>query len=187
MLCHLVFPYEWVECSDKDSCEKAAHLNDSPELLNSYPHEWLIQLLGCSLLDETQVAWVDSNRKFHRDDGPALEKASGHMLWFQHGKKHRLDGPAEYNNGGGSYWFSHGMSKLRNEVGLKVKSEEWWVDGKRHRVDGPALLWENGSEMWWMNDGLHRYDGPAVTKVDGEQEWWIEGIQYTYEMFCYYD
>jgi hypothetical protein len=38
--------------------------------------------------------------KYHREDGPAYEKADGRKEWFLHGKRHREDGPAiEYADG----------------------------------------------------------------------------------------
>ena len=40
------------------------------------------------------------NGKLHRDDGPAIEYASGHKEWYLNGKLHREDGPAiEYSYG----------------------------------------------------------------------------------------
>ena len=52
--------------------------------------------------------WYNSNRKFHRDDGPACEYSNGTKHWFQHGVRHRDDGPAvEWANGDQSSWFLH--------------------------------------------------------------------------------
>ena len=42
---------------------------------------------------------------FHREDGPAIEWASGCKGWLQHGKYHRLDGPAFESSEGCTWWF----------------------------------------------------------------------------------
>ena len=45
---------------------------------------------------------------FHREDGPAVEQASGGKLWLQNSKLHRLDGPATENDDGSKQWFVNG-------------------------------------------------------------------------------
>jgi hypothetical protein len=71
------------------------------------------------------------NGKCHREDGPAVERASGAKEWRLNGKLHREDGPAsEWANG----------------------NKEWWLNGKLHREDGPASEWANGTKEWWLND-----------------------------------
>ena len=48
------------------------------------------------------------NGKLHREDGPAVEWASGTKRWHLNGELHREDGPAiEYANGG-NYWYFNG-------------------------------------------------------------------------------
>jgi hypothetical protein len=49
--------------------------------------------------------WYDSDGKLHRDDGPAIEHASGAKEWFQHGNIHREDGPAGEWIDGYKEWF----------------------------------------------------------------------------------
>lgn len=47
--------------------------------------------------------------QLHRDDGPAIEFATGDKFWYLNGLLHRTDGPAvEYANG----------------------SKEWYINGK---------------------------------------------------------
>tara|TARA_R110000851_G_scaffold33365_1_gene88686 strand:- start:420 stop:767 length:348 start_codon:yes stop_codon:yes gene_type:complete len=75
--------------------------------------------------------WFNSNRKFHRDDLPAIEYADGANSWYQHGEYHRDDGPAVILTDGEKWWFKH---------------------GKRHRTDGPAVQRANGTKAWWLND-----------------------------------
>ena len=92
--------------------------------------------------------------KLHREDGPAVEYATGTKEWWQHGLQHRLDGPAvELSNG----------------------DKVWWQDGKIHRLDGPAVECANGTKAWRQHGKLHREDGPAVEWADGDKEWWQHG------------
>ena len=68
--------------------------------------------------------------KYHREDGPAIERADGSKAWFLNGKRHREDGPAiEYADG----------------------SRRWWLHGKRHREDGPAIENADGTRRWWLH------------------------------------
>ena len=71
------------------------------------------------------------NGQLHREDGPAIEWASGFQSWYRNGKRHREDGPAiEWSSG----------------------SKAWCLNGKLHREDGPAIEWSSGSKEWWLND-----------------------------------
>ena len=71
------------------------------------------------------------NGKYHREDGPAVERANGTKKWYLHGEQHREDGPAvEYANG----------------------AKEWYLHGKRHREDGPAIEFADGNKSWYLND-----------------------------------
>jgi hypothetical protein len=38
--------------------------------------------------------WFDENKKYHREDGPAIEFKNGTKMWFIHGKLHRENRPA---------------------------------------------------------------------------------------------
>ena len=47
------------------------------------------------------------NGKIHREDGPAVERASGYKAWYNNGKAHREDGPAiEYVDGPKEWWLN---------------------------------------------------------------------------------
>ena len=50
------------------------------------------------------------NGKKHREDGPAVECASGSKAWWLNGERHREDGPA-----------------IESAIGFK----SWWLNGKR--------------------------------------------------------
>ena len=100
--------------------------------------------------------WYDSQDRFHREDGPAVEWGDGSGLeWFIEGKLHREDGPA----------FTAGDGFLC----------EWHRHGQLHREDGPAVEGFGGHAEWWQNGRRHREDGPAVEAADGTREWYLDG------------
>ena len=81
------------------------------------------------------------NGKYHREDGPAVERASGSKEWWLNGCQHREDGPA---------------------VELASGSKRWYVNGNRHREDGPALEYADGYKEWY----LHGKEAHPETIVD---------------------
>lgn len=103
--------------------------------------------------------WRNEKGQLHREDGPAIEYASGQKEWYLNGQCHREFAPAiEYVDG----------TKL------------WYLNGKLHREGGPAREFADGHKEWWQNDKLHRLDGPAVTypknsAFAGLDGWWIDG------------
>ena len=71
------------------------------------------------------------NGKRHREDGPAIERASGYKEWWLNDKLHREDGPAvERSNG----------------------TKSWFLNNKLHREDGPAFECADGYKEWYLND-----------------------------------
>ena len=62
---------------------------------------------------------------FHREDGPAVEFASGSKVWYINGMRHRVGGPAvEWCNG----------------------NKEWWVNGERMSPEKEIIL-----NKWWSS------------------------------------
>jgi len=53
--------------------------------------------------DGTKVWWL--NRKYHREDGPAVEYPDGTKVWWLNGKYHREDGPAIERPNGTKVWY----------------------------------------------------------------------------------
>ena len=45
------------------------------------------------------------NGKFHRINGPAIERPDGAKLWYKNGERHRKDGPAFKYPNGTEKWF----------------------------------------------------------------------------------
>jgi len=66
------------------------------------------------------------NGRYHRTDGPAIERANGDKEWYLNDKLHRTDGPAiDYANG----------------------RKQWYLNGKLHREGGPAIEGEDGKTV----------------------------------------
>lgn len=68
--------------------------------------------------------------KLHREDGPAVEYASGTKYWYRNGKCHREDGPA---------------------IELCDGDRAWYLNDMRHREDGPAIECSDGYRSWYLN------------------------------------
>ena len=107
---------------------------------------------------EDRTEWF-LNDLLHREDGPAIEYASGHNYWYKNGVLHREDGPAiEYANG----------------------DKFWYKNGLRHREDGPACEWSSGTKYWYIEgkeltekEFLQRNKPCTGKKVT------IDGVDYT--------
>ena len=59
--------------------------------------------------------YYNSAGQVHRDEGPAVEHASGINEWCQNGVLHRKDGPAIDFGSGGGLWFIHGRRCSKKE------------------------------------------------------------------------
>jgi len=74
--------------------------------------------------------WRNKGGQFHREDGPAIEYASGGKEWRRDDLLHRADGPAlEFANG----------------------DKVWYLNGKLHREDGAAVEHADGTYEWHLN------------------------------------
>jgi hypothetical protein len=71
-------------------------------------------------VDDSGRAWY-VNGKLHRDDGPAIEFASGDKEWYLNGKLHRTDGPAIEVISGATYWYLNGVEVTQAEVMTPAK------------------------------------------------------------------
>ena len=81
--------------------------------------------------------YYNSAGELHRDGGPAVEYADGHMEWWRHGQLHRNHGPA-------AIWWNG--------------TKEWYQNGQLHRTDGPAIEWANGRKDWFINGTIMTVD-----------------------------
>lgn len=92
-----------------------------------------------------------------------LYKLAGARAWWKHGKWHREDGPAVERPNGTTQWWRNG--NLHRDDGPAVQSAdgtiEWWRNGLLHRTDGPAIEWADGTREWWKNGKFIRKSDPA--------------------------
>jgi len=109
------------------------------------------------------IEWRNNeNGKLHREDGPAVMRASGGQEWWVNGKFHREDGPAVEHADG---------------------DKSWWINGELHREDGPAVEHVNGRKDWYQNGKRHCLDGPAVEHANGKKEWYVNNQKLTEQEF----
>ena len=80
---------------------------------------------------EDRTEWF-LNDLLHREDGPAIEYASGHKYWYKNGVIHREDGPAiEYANGD-KFWYLKEVELTEKEFLQRNKP----CTGKKVTIDG---------------------------------------------------
>ena len=112
--------------------------------------------------NDNTIYWYNEDGRLHREDGPAIEYASGTKSWYLNGQLHREDGPAvEWADG----------------------TKKWYLNGQLHREDGPAYEGANGTKSWHINGELHREDGPAIEWANSYKEWYLNDEELTEEEF----
>ena len=100
--------------------------------------EFNTKVLTRKVTEDGDIVWRNAQGELHREDGPAVELASGSKIWYRNGKYHRDGGPA-------AEWYN---------------GETWWCrDGRLHREDGPACIDAGGKKSWWLN-------GTQVTEAE---------------------
>ena len=72
------------------------------------------------------------NGKFHREDGPAIERANGSKAWYINGKLHREDGPAIEWTDRYKHWYLNG--KLVSEQDVLNLSQTLEIEGVKYSV-----------------------------------------------------
>ena len=60
------------------------------------------------------------NGKLHREDGPAVEYASGDKFWYLNGRCHREDGPAVERPNGYKSWYINDEQYTEEEYYSKL-------------------------------------------------------------------
>ena len=73
------------------------------------------------------------NGKRHREDGPAIERASGSKDWYLNGKRHREDGPAIERANGGKWWYLNGEQLTEAEFNQRMSKP---CSGKVVEIEG---------------------------------------------------
>lgn len=66
--------------------------------------------------------WFNEDYRLHREDGPAIEWATGTKFWYIDGDFHRINGPAiEYSFGENEWWYENN----RAPVNSQEEFEQW--------------------------------------------------------------
>lgn len=128
--------------------------------------------------------WV-KNGITHREDGPAIERASGLKIWILNGilfssEKEYLKEILRMADPDISFKKVNSPDEIHRNYSGAVEypdgAKYFYLNGKVHRTDGPAIFNPNGNRYWQQNNLLHRVDGPAVESYDGRvKQWWVNG------------
>jgi hypothetical protein len=81
--------------------------------------------------------WYNEQDQLHREDGPAVELASGTKCWYLNDKCHREDGPAVELANGDKRWFLNGKKLTEAEFNSRTKScngKVVEIDGKKYKL-----------------------------------------------------
>lgn len=111
MTAHLTLPYKWVDCNETATCSECTHLNQTAEELNSYPQEWVKELIPKNFLGSSIVIY-DNEGHVNNSTGPAVEYGDGTLEWWQNDKPHREDGPAVIRANGETEYYVHGRQVI---------------------------------------------------------------------------
>lgn len=82
-----------------------------------------------TILEDGTKIWKSLDGKYHQEDGPAIEEASGDKYWFINGSLHRLDGPASEFADGSKEWFINNQQipvKSQEEFERYLKLKAFW-------------------------------------------------------------
>lgn len=78
-----------------------------------------IQHNGIVIDDDSGDIFYRKKNCFHREDGPAIEWASGAKEWYVNGHQHRIGGPAdEWSEGVCKRWYINGkpVTELEHDL-----------------------------------------------------------------------
>jgi hypothetical protein len=67
---------------------------------------------------------VKGTKKYHREDGPAIEWDNGDKEWYINGKLHRDDGPALILADGRIFWYLNDFFFDKKEEWFEALTEE---------------------------------------------------------------
>ena len=70
-------------------------------------------------VNECNTLWK-LNGQYHREDGPAIERANGDKLWYINDKLHREDGPAVEYADGDKFWYINGDLLTEDEFNQRT-------------------------------------------------------------------
>jgi len=82
--------------------------------------------------NEGTKRWHNEKGKWHREDGPAIERSNGSKHWYINGNLHREDGPAVELPNGYKIWYINGKELTEEEFKKRNKP----CIGKKVVIDG---------------------------------------------------
>lgn len=177
MLCHVAFPYQWVECINGDTCRSLIHFEGSVSDLNSNPQEWMEAMLGFSFKqwnDKDAVYFTDSNGLPARKDGAMVESSDGIVYWYKNGFISIIEG--------------FGVVHHREHARFLAFSKKLWALGEeteryalehsdlktKLRLNGVVSgIDEKGAAVW--DQGSHSCRLLGVTDCYGCDNFWCGG------------
>ena len=65
--------------------------------------------------EDGDIFWRNEVGERHREDGPAIEGASGYKAWYLNDQRHREDGPAVEYSDGTKFWYLNGVRMTEKE------------------------------------------------------------------------
>jgi hypothetical protein len=89
----------------------------------------LIKIVKKDISANLSVVEYFKDDQYHREDGPAIETASGDKFWYINGKLHREDGPAVEYYSGTKAWYldDEEIDCQSNEEFLKIVKYKWII------------------------------------------------------------
>jgi len=74
----------------------------------------------CKIVIEHGTKFWYLNDVLHREDGPAIEHATGGKFWYRNGKLHREDGPACKHSDGTKLWYLNGVRYSKKKFDVEM-------------------------------------------------------------------
>jgi hypothetical protein len=86
--------------------------------------------------------WHNKIGEYHREDGPAIERADGRKEWYLNDLLHREDGPAIENADGRKFWYLEGkeyteakfLKKIADNKLTTCEGKVLEIDGKKYKL-----------------------------------------------------
>ena len=95
--------------------------------------------------DEWNSRQWSSNDTYHREDGPAIERADGHKEWYQNGICSREDGPAIERASGKKEWYINGCFRRSLNKDYLIKYMELNKLNVAHLLTDPDDVLRNSA------------------------------------------
>jgi len=126
------------------------------------------------------------NCLLHREDGPAVEWASGIKCWYLNGQRHRKDGPAIEYADGNKFWWVNGVPLTEEEFNQKMNKQKkdimpLVIEDLKKRTEkgikeyGEPLKAHNGRDALWdaYEEALDlvQYLRQAIEERDGSTDY----------------